>query len=108
MDFPQWQRAPACTCCPSACHRLAALKLWTALFRERFDTFLVVLTVEAVSNHFFQHGEVALLWWTEQLPYIRFGRAQGQRGILGHRQCVVTREGFEFSFGDNLIDEPHT
>ena len=26
---------------------------------------------------------------------------------MGHSQCVVTREGFEFSLGDNLIDEPH-
>jgi len=39
---------------------LMALELQATLLRERFDTFLVVLTVEAIDDHLLQHGQVAL------------------------------------------------
>ena len=39
---------------------LMALELQATLLRERFDTFLRVLTAETVDGHLLPHGQVAL------------------------------------------------
>src|SRR4029079_3465427 len=87
--------------------RSTALELRPALFGERLDAFLIVLAIEAVGDELLEHRQIALAVGTHELLDRRLGRAQGERRVLGHRQRVVAREGFELSLRHDLVHQPH-